>query len=89
MVETVPFMGSGAAGCHAANLVGVDASSSSLQRWSLKLGEAARRSGREEVPGAIGSRQAAAPGMPGGPEPPGGHARWTLKLPGDRLVELL
>ncbi len=52
MAETVPFMGSGAAGCHVANLAGFDASSSSLQRWSLKLGEAARRSGREEVPGA-------------------------------------
>ncbi len=26
--------------------------------------------------------------MPGCPEPPEGQARWTLKLPGDRLVEL-
>jgi len=30
----------------------------------------------------------ATPGMPGCPEPPAGHARWTLKLLADRLVEL-
>ncbi len=30
----------------------------------------------------------ATPGMPGCPEPPEGQARWTLRLPGDRLVAL-
>ena len=46
---TVPFMGFEAARRHIANLAGLDASSSSLQRWSQALGEAARRFEREEV----------------------------------------
>ena len=46
---TVPFMGFDAASRHVANLAGVDASPGSPRRRSLKLGEAARRSGRKEV----------------------------------------
>ena len=46
---TVPFMGFEAARRHIANLAGLDASPSSLQRWSLALGEAALRFEREEV----------------------------------------
>lgn len=49
MAETVPLMSFDAASRHIANLAGVDASSSSLQRWSLALGEAALRFEREEV----------------------------------------
>lgn len=49
MAETVPLMSFDAASRHIANLAGVDASSSSLQRWSLELGEAALRFEREEV----------------------------------------
>ena len=49
MAETVPRMSFDAASRHIANLAGVDASSSSLQRWSLALGEAALRFEREEV----------------------------------------
>ncbi len=51
MAGTVPRMSFEAAGRHIANLAGVDASSSSLQRWSLALGEAALRFEREEVVG--------------------------------------
>jgi hypothetical protein len=51
MAETVPLMSFDAASRHIANLAGVDASSSSLQRWSLALGEAALRFEREEVVG--------------------------------------
>ncbi len=40
---------------------------------------------KQPRPGGEGQ---ATPGMPGCPEPPEGQARWTLKLPGDRLVEL-
>ncbi len=49
VAETAPLMSFDAAGRHIANLAGVDASSSSLQRWSLKLGEEAERFEREEV----------------------------------------
>ena len=46
---TVPSMGLGAARRHVANLAGLDASPGSPRRRALALGEAARRSGREEV----------------------------------------
>ena len=46
---TVPFMGLGAARRTVANLAGLDASPGSPRRRSQALGEAARRSGREEV----------------------------------------
>ena len=49
MAETVPLMSFGAASGHVANLAGVKASSSSLQRWSLALGEEALRFEREEA----------------------------------------
>ena len=49
MAETVPMMSFEAASRHIANLAGVGASSSSLQRWSLALGEEALRFEREEV----------------------------------------
>ena len=51
MAETVPLMSFDAASRHIANLAGVAASSSSLQRWSLAFGEAALRFEREEVVG--------------------------------------
>ncbi len=49
MAETVPMMSFEAASGHIANLAGLDASSSSLQRWSLALGEEALRFERGEV----------------------------------------
>ena len=49
MAETAPLMSFDAASRHIANLAGVDASSSSLQRWSLALGEEALRFEREAV----------------------------------------
>jgi len=39
-------------------------------------------------PGGEGQATLATLAMPGCPEPPGGHARWTLRPRGDRLVEL-
>ncbi len=51
MAGTVPMTGFEAAGRHIGNLAGVKACSSSLQRRSLALGEAALRSGREEAVG--------------------------------------
>ncbi len=49
IAETVPLMGSGAASRHVADLAGVDASSSALQRRALEPVGAAARSGRGEV----------------------------------------
>ncbi len=49
MAETVPMMSFDAASRHIANLAGVAASRSSLQRWSLALGEEVLRFEREEV----------------------------------------
>ncbi|MCY3672297.1 MAG: ISKra4 family transposase [Alphaproteobacteria bacterium] len=49
MAETAPLMSFEAASRHIANLAGVSASSSSLQRWSLALGEEALRFEREEA----------------------------------------
>ena len=51
MARTVPPMGFGAAAAHIADLAGVRASSSSLQRWSLALGAEAMEFEREEVVG--------------------------------------
>ncbi len=51
MAGTVPLTGFDAASRHIANPAGVDATSSSLQRWSLALGEEALRFEREEVVG--------------------------------------
>jgi len=50
---------------------------------ALDRRERANRKG----PGLDGEGQAT-PGMPGGPEPSEGHARWTLRPRGERLVEL-
>ena len=49
MAETTPMMSFDAASRHIANLAGVTASSSSLQRWSLALGEEVLRFEQEEV----------------------------------------
>ena len=49
MAETAPMMSFDAASRHIANLAGVGASSSSLQLWSLALGEEALRFERGEV----------------------------------------
>ena len=49
MAETTPMMSFDAASRHIANLAGVNASSSSLQRWSLALGEEVLRFEQEEV----------------------------------------
>ncbi|MXX89533.1 MAG: hypothetical protein F4213_13610 [Boseongicola sp. SB0677_bin_26] len=49
MAGTVPMMSFEAATRHIANIAGLNASSSSLQRWSPALGEEALRFEREEV----------------------------------------
>ncbi len=49
MAETTPMMSFDAASRHIANLAGVNASSSSLQRWSVALGEEILRFGQDEV----------------------------------------
>ena len=49
VAETTPMMSFDAASRHIANLAGVNASSSSLQRWSLALGAEALRFEQEEV----------------------------------------
>ena len=49
MAETTPMMSFDAASRHIANLAGVTASSSSLQRWSLALGAEVLRFEQEEV----------------------------------------
>ncbi len=49
MAETMPMLSFDAASRHITNLAGVNTSSSSLQRWSLMLGEEVLRFEKEEV----------------------------------------